>query len=273
MTNGMAPPAAMHAGQATRVPRSTRISAAAADRGRTDDVVCGLGRPGHVCCDARTASPNHARSRPDDGRPVAYSTRVMPARALTPTARPRPAHTRRRDGRPDCAAIAAASTASHTAVHGIICGQLKSIRVSRSIRAAQPTHVMAARATATTKAIRLHQATSFRHASGPGLSIGCPFLPPRPRNRQSAGEGMRCLGAKGHQSRGEGHRRRPIRRWRAAHQPPSGACNTTAVCASTVSAPPPGTSSAGVSSSGPVNTTSCQAAPNSFGGKVNSIGS
>ncbi len=59
----------------------------------------------------------------------------------------------------------------------------------------------------------------------------------------------------------------------APGQPPSGACRTTAVCASTVSLPPPGTSSAGVSSSGPVYTTSCQEAPNSFGGSVNSIGS
>lgn len=57
------------------------------------------------------------------------------------------------------------------------------------------------------------------------------------------------------------------------HQPPSGACSTTAVCASTVKVPPPGTSSAGVASSGPVKTTTRQEAPNSFGGKVNSIGS
>ncbi len=35
-------------------------------------------------------------------------------------------------------------------------------------------------------------------------------------------------------------------------QPPSGACSTTVVWASTVRVPPPGTSSAGVSSSGPV---------------------
>ena len=199
----MAPPAAVHAGHTTRVPRSTRISAAAAARGRTDTVVCGLGRPGQVCCDVRTASPNHTRSRPADGPPAAYSTRVAPARTPTTRAAPRPAHTRPRDGRPDWSWIAAPRATSHNAVHGIICGQAGSIRVSRSIPVAQPTHVMAPRPTATSRAILLHQITSFRHASGLGLSIGCPFLPPRRRNRHCARIRNRCLGAKGNQYRGE----------------------------------------------------------------------
>jgi hypothetical protein len=163
----------MHTGPATRVQRSTRINAAAAATSRTDDAVCGLGRPGQDDCRLRTASPNHAWSRPND-LAVAYSTRTMTARTPTTAAKPRPAHTRPRDGCPNCTRIAAPSAASHRAVHGVIGGQLGLIRVNCSIPAAQPTHVNAATASTTITAARPHQATAVsRRASGPGLSIDC----------------------------------------------------------------------------------------------------
>lgn len=190
----MAPPAAVHAGRTTRV-RSTRIRPLPAARNSADTPVCGLGRPGQLHRDARTASPNHTWSNPDDGRPVAYSASTITARAPTTSASPRPAHTRPREGRPDWSRIAAPSPTSQTPVQGIISGQVGWMRVSRSTPVAQPTQTSAAMANTTARAIRRHQATSFTHASGLALSIGCPFL--RPRRAPDSVRGS-TAGARGH---------------------------------------------------------------------------
>jgi hypothetical protein len=129
------------------------------DNSRTDDAVCGLGRPGQVSCSLPTMSENHTSSRPND-LPVAYSARNTTARTPTTVATPQPAHIRAREGCPDCTRTATPSAASRTALHGVICGQVGNTRVNPSTPVAQPTQAVAANTNTTATAARPLQASA-----------------------------------------------------------------------------------------------------------------
>lgn len=133
--------------------------------------------------------------------------------------------------------------------------------------ASQPNQVAVATTTTMIASARVnHISTNRSRASRPGSSIN------RPPWRSASDHVIRRLRGKTILRREADQCHLIDRTAQPACSVPR-ACRTTALCASTVSAPPPGTSSAGVASSGPVKTTTCQEAPNSFGGSVNSSGS